>query len=331
MHFLNSYIFWGFVGLFLMVVAHEFGHALMAARNGIAIKSFNIGLPMAVIDYRRPEERKRLSWLPVTVKAWIPRFKVKNLPLGFSPILLGAFVSIDNQSFQKASPRAKIASMLGGVLANWLLWVIFVSSGFYAGLDLSRIDWTPRYIPALLATAVVPLVVGLVGLGLMFVAWFPPLSIPLIIYLFSAKNPLSEAPAAIYGPVSLFEALTKMFSESISLEKLLLTLSTLSLALAVTNSLFVPGLDGGHVWMVLLKRKFGLSQNWERMQRIATIIGFGLILGIIMVGVVDDIVNRSLPMLLLLFGPTLAYHSNKLRSKLVYDRRDQRRTIGVFA
>lgn len=330
MHFLNSYIFWGFVGLLLMVVAHEFGHAFMAARNGIALKSFNIGVPMAVIDYRRPEERKRLSWLPFTIKAWIPRFKIRNLPLGFSPIMLGAFVNIDGQSFQKATSRAKIAYLLGGVFANWLLWVIFVSSGFYAGLDLSGIDWTPRYILALLGTAVFPLVAGLVGLGLMFLAWFPPLAIPLIIYLFSA-NQVSETPAAIYGPVSLFEALTKMFSESLSLEKLLLTLSTLSLALAVTNSLFVPGLDGGHIWMVLLKRKFGLSQNWEKMQKIATFAGVVLILGIAMVGVADDLLNRSLPMILLLFGPTFAYHSNKLRSKFIYDRKDQQGPIGVFA
>jgi regulator of sigma E protease len=90
-----------FVGL---VVAHEFGHFIMARRNGVDVEEFGIGFPpRAKVLKRKDGTEYTLNWLP-----------------------LGGFVKMKGEhdadttkgSFGAASLSAKVKIMLAGVVMN---------------------------------------------------------------------------------------------------------------------------------------------------------------------------------------------------------------------
>ena len=135
----------GLVVLMLLVTAHEFGHFLMARRNGVSVLEFGIGFPPRALAWVK--DPKTGKWRKLPRKEW-DKDKVskvvysdgdKNLTqkgmifsLNWLPI--GGFCQMDGESdadtrkgtFGAAKYWSKTKILFAGVAANWLVaFIIF--------------------------------------------------------------------------------------------------------------------------------------------------------------------------------------------------------------
>lgn len=65
----------GLIILMLLVVAHEFGHFIMARRNGVKVNEFGIGFPPRAIAWKRNPDWKKgkkdvKKWLRIPKEEW---------------------------------------------------------------------------------------------------------------------------------------------------------------------------------------------------------------------------------------------------------------------
>lgn len=102
------------LALFLvLIVVHEFGHFIMARRNGVEVEEFGVGFPPRALTLKKDKQGTKytLNWLP-----------------------LGGFVRLKGEhdsdketgSFGAASFRAKANIILAGVVMNLVVaWLIF--------------------------------------------------------------------------------------------------------------------------------------------------------------------------------------------------------------
>lgn len=152
----------GLLILMLLVVAHEFGHFIMARRNGVKVNEFGIGFPPRAIAWvKKPIEAKDKNGNKITKVKWvkIPRedwnkpqdsliFSINWLPIG-------GFCQMDGESaadkrkgtFGAASFWGKTKILFGGVAMNWIVSFViltvlaltgmpqFIPNQFYLGQD----------------------------------------------------------------------------------------------------------------------------------------------------------------------------------------------------
>ena len=109
----------------VLVVSHEFGHFLLAKKNGIGVVEFSVG--MGPQDFK---QRKRRD--PVFLKA---------IPFGGSCQMVGEDEEDDSEdSFNKKSPFARFAVVLGGPVFNFILaWILAVIVLSLAGVNEPRV------------------------------------------------------------------------------------------------------------------------------------------------------------------------------------------------
>ena len=117
----------------VIVISHEFGHYAIARRNGIRVNEFDIG--MGPVLYRK--------------KGKETDFCVRLLPIGGACIFDGLDGlddeeeqdKLDEHSFPKAPVRARIAAVLAGPMANFILGFVFsVILVAFVGTDLPVIQ-----------------------------------------------------------------------------------------------------------------------------------------------------------------------------------------------
>ena len=170
----------GLVVLMLLVTAHEFGHFLMARRNGVSVLEFRIGFPPRAFAWVK--DPKTGKWRKLPRKEW-DKDKVskvvysdgdKNLTqkgmifsLNWLPI--GGFCQMDGESdadtrkgtFGAAKYWSKTKILFAGVAANWLVAFIiftvlawtgmpaFIEGQFTVDAD-TRVDRTPVQITSVI-------------------------------------------------------------------------------------------------------------------------------------------------------------------------------------
>ncbi|SEA16102.1 regulator of sigma E protease [Lachnospiraceae bacterium NK3A20] len=104
-----------FIIFSIIVIGHEFGHYCIARRNGIRVNEFDIGFGPTLLQWRRGETD----------------FCVKMLPLGGACIFDGASGlddtehELDEHSFPNASVSSRIATVLAGPVANFIIGFVF--------------------------------------------------------------------------------------------------------------------------------------------------------------------------------------------------------------
>lgn len=119
----------------VLVVSHEFGHYLIARRNGIRVNVFMIGMGPTLFSWQSGETR----------------FEVNLLPFGGACVFDGMDAmygtgddeedapprELDEHSFPNAPVGARIATVLGGPIANMIVAFLFalIVVGF-SGTDL---------------------------------------------------------------------------------------------------------------------------------------------------------------------------------------------------
>lgn len=147
------------VVLSLVVVVHEFGHFAVARLSGMRVFEFGWGFPPRMFGfYRDPATKKwirvrrnKLKSLPETVGGGerIAEFPATVYSINWLP--LGGFVKIkgengddrtESDSFVSKPIYQKMATLLAGVMMNFLLAAVLLGIGFMIGLpaDLSSFD-----------------------------------------------------------------------------------------------------------------------------------------------------------------------------------------------
>ena len=135
----------GLVVLMLLVTAHEFGHFLMARRNGVSVLEFGIGFPPRALAWVK--DPKTGKWRKLPRKEW-DKDKVskvvysdgdknltqKGMVFSLNWLPIGGFCQMDGESdadtrkgtFGAAKYWSKTKILFAGVAANWLVaFIIF--------------------------------------------------------------------------------------------------------------------------------------------------------------------------------------------------------------
>ena len=129
------------VGLFVLmflVTAHEFGHFIMARRNGVKVLEFGICFPPRAIAWVK--DKKTGKWTKINRKDWNKPQDGLVFSLNWLPI--GGFCQMDGESakddrkgtFGNASLKSKTKILFGGVAVNWLIAIIIFTVLAWTGM-----------------------------------------------------------------------------------------------------------------------------------------------------------------------------------------------------
>lgn len=138
----------GIVILMALVVLHEFGHFIMARRNGVKVNEFGIGFPpRAVAWVKKPvatkkngQEVAREKWVKIPKSEWDKPQESLIFSINYLPI--GGFCSMDGKSdadtrkgtFGAATFWGKTKILFGGVLMNWLAAFVILTILAFTGM-----------------------------------------------------------------------------------------------------------------------------------------------------------------------------------------------------
>lgn len=126
----------GLLVLMFLITAHEFGHFIMARKNGVTVKEFGIGFPPRAIAW----VRKGGKWVRLPRKDWDKDQNDLIFSLNWLPI--GGFCSMDGESdadtrkgtFGAATFWQKTKILFGGVMMNWLVAFIILTILAFTGM-----------------------------------------------------------------------------------------------------------------------------------------------------------------------------------------------------
>lgn len=109
----------------VLVLIHEFGHFIVAKKNGIVVNEFSIGMGPRLISFGKGETK----------------YSIKLLPFGGSCAMLGEDEAVEVEgSFNSKSVWARMAVVFAGPFFNFILaWVLALIVLGYAGTDISYV------------------------------------------------------------------------------------------------------------------------------------------------------------------------------------------------
>lgn len=111
--------------LALLILAHEFGHFIVAKISGIAVEEFAFGFPPRLISKKYKDTL----------------YSINLIPLGGYVKLLGEeSESGDHRSFSKKPVWKRFSVVIAGVIMNILLAAILFSIGFKIGMSPITLD-----------------------------------------------------------------------------------------------------------------------------------------------------------------------------------------------
>ena len=128
------------IGLFMLmclVTAHEFGHFLMARKNGVEVEEFGICFPPRAICWRKVNGK----WQRIPRKQW-DKMPGDGLVISLNWLPIGGFCQMKGESaadtakgsFGAASYLRKTKILFGGVLANWLVAFVILTILAWTGM-----------------------------------------------------------------------------------------------------------------------------------------------------------------------------------------------------
>lgn len=104
----------------VLILAHEWGHFIVAKKSGLTVEEFGFGFPPRIFSIKRGETTYSINLLPLG---------------GFVKILGEDGSQIDNRkSFSSKSVGIRGLITVGGVFMNFLLAAFLLIIGFYIGL-----------------------------------------------------------------------------------------------------------------------------------------------------------------------------------------------------
>ncbi|HBB36379.1 MAG: membrane-associated zinc metalloprotease [Candidatus Moranbacteria bacterium GW2011_GWC1_45_18] len=130
----------------LLVFVHEFGHFLVARRNGVEVEEFGFGFPPRAFGfYWNKKGKRKIIWGSKEIEEIREARKIGEEKTVYSVnwIPLGGFVKIigedgeeksNPKSFASKPPFARIRILAAGVAMNFLLAIALFSLGFWLGV-----------------------------------------------------------------------------------------------------------------------------------------------------------------------------------------------------
>src|SRR4051794_10457062 len=103
--------------LLILMVAHEFGHFIVAKRSGITVEEFAIGFPPRLFSIERGGVQ----------------YSLNLIPLGAYVKMLGEEDPSDPGSFAAQSKRIRALVLVAGSAMNFLLAIAVLSIGYGIG------------------------------------------------------------------------------------------------------------------------------------------------------------------------------------------------------
>ncbi len=127
----------GILMLMFLVTAHEFGHFIMARRNGVDVEEFGIGFPPRIIAWRKVNGKwrrlKKREWKKAPGKGTI--ISLNWLPIGgFCQMKGESDADTEKGSFGAASFWRKTKILFGGVAMNWLVAFVLLTILAWVGM-----------------------------------------------------------------------------------------------------------------------------------------------------------------------------------------------------
>lgn len=134
----------GLLILMFLVIAHEFGHFIMARRGGVKVNEFGIGFPPRAIAWVKQEVevngKKKTKWVRIPKSEWDK--KQENLIFSINWLPIGGFCALDGESaadkrkgtFGAANFWTKTKILFGGVLMNWLVAFVLLTVLAWTGM-----------------------------------------------------------------------------------------------------------------------------------------------------------------------------------------------------
>lgn len=128
----------GFLILMLLVIAHEFGHFIVARKNGVEVEEFGIGFPPRAKAWIK--DPKTGKWKKLPKSEWGKKQKTLVFSINWLPI--GGFCSMKGESdsdtrphsFGAASFWSKTKILFAGVAMNWLVAFIILTILSWTGM-----------------------------------------------------------------------------------------------------------------------------------------------------------------------------------------------------
>jgi len=128
----------------LLVFVHEFGHFVVARRNGVAAEEFGFGFPPRIFGiYKAKNGRRVLVWGNREIEKLEEEKRAVDTVYSLNWIPLGGFVKIrgedgeeknDPKSFASKPPFTRVRILVAGVAMNILLTVVLLSIGYAVGI-----------------------------------------------------------------------------------------------------------------------------------------------------------------------------------------------------
>lgn len=131
----------GLLVLMALVTAHEFGHFLMAKRNGVKVEEFGICFPPRIAAWLHVQDKNgKWHWEKLPKSEWGKPQKTLVFSLNLLPI--GGFCSMHGESDDDKRPRTfgsasfwqKTKILFGGVAMNWLVAFILLTVLGFVGM-----------------------------------------------------------------------------------------------------------------------------------------------------------------------------------------------------
>ena len=133
----------GLIVLMFLIVSHEFGHFIMARRNGVRVKEFGVGFPPRLAAWAHVPPKKKgekWTWKRLPKKDWGD--EQKSLIFSVNSLPIGGFCAMDGESDSDERPRTfgsvsywkKTKILFGGVAMNWLVAFLILTVLSWTGL-----------------------------------------------------------------------------------------------------------------------------------------------------------------------------------------------------
>jgi regulator of sigma E protease len=121
----------------LLVFVHEFGHFIVARRNGVRAEEFGFGFPPRILGvYKDQHGHWKIAWGSKDVKSSDTIYSANWVPLGGFVKIMGedGEEKSNPHSFAAKRPFARIRILAAGVTMNLVLAALLFSLSFYFGV-----------------------------------------------------------------------------------------------------------------------------------------------------------------------------------------------------
>ena len=261
------------------IIIHELAHAIAMWKNRLEIEEIALGWPL----------------IPLKLSIRLRNFKIfgflnGDLRLSVYPLFIGAFVRPRSNSLLEALPSSKkMAIYWAGPFANLsiglLLFLVYTFLLFHSSSSRTLTFVIIVSLVIFLLEVLISLPYFLPKIKKKKISFLTPvLTIIFLGFIIWSLIWSGDMSKDLMGPIGIISSFPEMIS-GLKWGYLLIFLA-LMISIGLMNALPIPPLDGGNIMTTFLQEK-GVS---EGVIKIVSMIGFGIIIGLIIFVMIKDVI-----------------------------------------